>query len=77
VTGEVDALALLPCMTAEEEEDYAMALGVDAIDDGVGEVLPASVGVGSWLGGAYGEYGVEEEDTPTRPCLEVAMFGDG
>lgn len=77
VAGAIDALAFLPGVTAEEEEDHAAALCIDAVDDGVGELLPALVGVGSWLGGAYGEDGVEEEGALTGPGHEVAVVRRG
>jgi hypothetical protein len=77
VAGPVDALPLLACVTAEKEEDHAVAAGIEGVDDGVCEALPPLAGVGAGLGGPHGQDGVEEEEALARPGHEVAVAGDG
>jgi hypothetical protein len=77
VAGAVDALPLLACVASEEEKDHAVGLGIEGLDDSVGEALPSPAGVGAGLGGPDGQDGVEEEEPLARPRLEVAVVGDG
>lgn len=77
VTRPIHALALPLGVGAQEEEDHAATLGVDTVDHGIGEALPATVGVGAGLAGPYGEHGVEEEYALAGPGPKVSVLGDG
>src|SRR5450759_920419 len=71
----VDELLLAASGHAPEDEHDAFGLLVDGFDHLVGERLPASSLMGIGFTPSDRERRVEQQDTLTRPALEVAMLG--
>ena len=68
----IDILCLADGETAPKHEYDAVAPLGERLDGSIGEQLPSSVLVRPCLMGAYGECGVEQENTLVGPAGEVA-----
>ena len=61
--------------TAPEQEYKVLAHFGEALDDGVGELLPADSGVACRHVGAHRQGGVQQQDSLVRPAFEVPVRG--
>src|SRR5712691_3931236 len=70
----VDKRALFLRVAPPEDEHQALALAVEHVDDGVGELLPALVLMAPGFPGFHGERCVEQEDALLRPASKMAVI---
>lgn len=71
-----DPLALLLCLATPEQKDHPRRQFVDAFQNFGSEEFPAVILVGIRRAGPHGQDSVEQENSLTRPRLQIPVIGD-
>ena len=63
--------------SSPQQEHHAVRQGIDTIQDGVGEPLPAALPMGVRLTRAHSQHGVQQQHALPRPTLQAACAAGG
>src|SRR5690348_15504274 len=74
MTTPVDQLALGLCIGSPEQENKALTLAIQDINDAVGEPFPAFALVRAWPALFHGQHGIQQQHAALRPWNEATVI---